>query len=34
MLLLMALHPLRHSMQIAEIRASLACRIDGEVAAP
>jgi hypothetical protein len=34
MLLLMALHPVRHSMQIAEIRARLAGGIDVRVAAP
>ena len=34
MLLLMALHPARHAMQIAEIRATLAGRIDGGVRAP
>jgi uncharacterized damage-inducible protein DinB len=34
MLLLMALHPMRHSIQIAEIRAGLAPNIDAQVAAP
>jgi uncharacterized damage-inducible protein DinB len=34
LLLLMALHPARHAMQIAEIRAGLAGRIDGDVTAP
>jgi len=34
MLLLMALHPMRHAVQIAEIRAGLAVRIDARVTAP
>ena len=34
MLLLMALHPMRHSIQIAEIRAGLAVHVDARVAAP
>jgi hypothetical protein len=34
MLLLMALHPIRHSVQIVEIRAGLVPHIDARVAAP
>ena len=34
MLLLMALHPMRHAVQISEIRAGLSVRIDARVTAP